>query len=46
MAFRYTKKSEHRKNYIFRDINYFVKMFVSTLVRYQIYVDALAQKLV
>ena len=44
--------SEHRKHCIFRDINCFVKMFVSysiytrsTCVRYQIFVDALAQKL-
>ena len=39
-------KSEHRKNYIFRENNCFVKMSVSTLanmcVRYQICVDSLA----
>ena len=34
--------SEHRKNYIFRDNNCFVKMFVS----YQIFVAELTQKLV
>ena len=48
MTFRSTKKpllSEHRKNYIFRNNNCFVKMFFSTLVRYQIFVDELAQKL-
>ena len=35
MVFRSAKKaliSEHRKNYIFRDINYFVEMSVRTLV--------------
>ena len=39
--------SEHQKNYIFRDNNYFVKMSASLLVRtLPIFVDALAQKLV
>ena len=38
--------NEHRKNYIFRDNNCFVKMSVSWSVRYQIFVDELAQKLV
>ena len=39
--------SEHKKNYIFRDINYFVKMSVSLLVcTLPIFVDELAQKLV
>ena len=37
--------SKHRKNNIFRDINYFLKMSVSTLVCYQIFVDTLTQKL-
>ena len=38
---------EHRKNYIFRDNNCFVKMSVSLLVRtLPIFMDALAQKLV
>ena len=38
--------SEHRKNYIFRDNNCFVKMSVSLLVHaLPIFVDALAQKL-
>ena len=38
MAFCSTKKAlmtEHRKNYIFRNINDFVKMSVSTLLHYQ-----------
>ena len=35
--------SDHRKNYIFWDNNCFVKMSVSMCVRYQIFVDALAQ---
>ena len=46
MAFCSTKKAlmtEHRKSYILRDINDFVKMFVSTLRNF---VYALAQKLV
>ena len=49
MAFQSTRKAllkEHRKNYIFRNINYFVKMSVSRLVRYQFFMGALAQKLV
>ena len=49
MAFWSTKKSlitEHRKSvFIFRDINCFFKMSVSTSVRYQIFVYALAHKL-
>ena len=40
-------KSEHLKNYIFQDINYFVKMSVSTLVStLPNVVYALSQKLV
>ena len=35
--------SEHRKNHIFRDNNCFVNMSVILLVRYQIFVDELAQ---
>ena len=39
--------NEHRKSYIFRDNNCFVKMSVTLLsVRYQIFVDELAQILV
>ena len=38
----YKKTSKHRQNYILRDINYSVKMFVSTLPNI---VCALAQKL-
>ena len=37
-------KSEHQKNYIFRDINCFVKMSVCTYAHYQIFDYALAQK--
>ena len=37
--------SKHRKNYIFRDINYFVKMSVGLLVSLlSIFMDKLAQK--
>ena len=48
MAFRFTKKPEHRKNFIFRDINYFVKMSDSLLVTLcvtKFLCDELAQKL-
>ena len=41
LVYKKALKSEHRKHYILRDINYFVKMSVSTFVsglvlRYQI----------
>ena len=45
-AYKKDLMNEHRKNYIFRHDNCFVKMSASTLVRYQIFVDTLAQKLV
>ena len=47
LVYKKAQISEHRKNYIFRDNNCFVKMSVSLLVRtLPIFVDALAQKLV
>ena len=46
-VYRKSLVSEHHKNYIFRDINYFFKMSVSKLVyTLPIFVDELAQKLV
>ena len=38
--------SDNRKTYIFRDINCFDKMSVSTNVRYQFFVDSKPQKIV
>ena len=36
LVFKKALQSEHRKNYILPDINYFVETAVSMLVRYQI----------